>query len=98
MAKLLCRALAGSAGGVINENNAASLGNMYFVVLPRPVGYFTFIHSNKIFFTRIATSQYVKALPQSTPVVLWPSPLRFRSIAQIEDPGHWVVPQAPLLV
>jgi len=77
MAKLLCRALAGSAGGVTNGNHIASLGNMYFAILPRPVGYFTFIHGNKAFFTRISTSQYAKALPQSTLVVLWPSPLRF---------------------
>ena len=77
MVKLLCRALAGSAVGVTNGNNTASLGNMYSAILPRPVGYFTFIHSNKTFFTRIATSQYTKSLYQSTLVVLWPSPLRF---------------------
>ena len=77
MAKLLCRALGGSAGGETNGNHTASSGNAYFAILPRPVGYFTFIHSNRTFFTRIVTSQYAKALPQSTLVVLWSSPLRF---------------------
>ena len=98
MAKLLCRALAGSAGGVTNENNAASLGNMYFVVLPRPVGYFTFIHSNKIFFTRIATSQYVKALPKVHRLFCGQAPCVFVRSPRLRTPDTGVVPQAPLLV
>ena len=77
MAKLLCRVLAESASGVTNGNHIASLGNIYFAILPRPVSYFAFTHSNKTFFTRITTSRYAKALPQSTLVVLWPSPLGF---------------------
>ena len=59
------------------RNHTSSLGNSYFVISPRPVGYFTFMYRNAMFFASITTSQYAKALPQSALVVLWPYPLRF---------------------
>ena len=72
------------------RNHTSSLGNSYFVISPRPVGYFTFMYRNAMFFASITTSQYAKALPQSALVVLGHTPCVFRSIAQIGGPGHWV--------
>jgi len=90
---LLCRALAGSTGGVTNGNNTADLGNVYFAILQRPVGYFTFIHCNKTFFTRITTSHTRKLYLKVHWLFCGQAPCVFHSIAQIEDsPGHQRVP------
>jgi len=60
VAKAACVALSLEAPA---EEPHTQFGMPYFVTLPRAVGYFTFIRRNKMFFRRITTSQYAKALP-----------------------------------